>query len=114
VPIGSALRNPLTLNLSLGPLLPLDTHLHCCQTPVLAVVMTLAIHTGAGLGLLVVQDGQDAENHGDAGVELNAHEAVDGGVGNVFKVHRLALDEDSHADDGIEGTGGGGAAGKGG
>ncbi len=96
------LSNILTLNLAAGPLIALDTHLDGCETPVLAVVVALAVDAGAGESLLVVEHRQDAKDDGDAGVELHAHEAVRGRVGNVLKVHRLALDKHADSDDGVK------------
>lgn len=70
---------------------------------------------GAGLGLVLAEDGEDAEDDGDARVELDAHEAVGDAVGDVLKVHGLALDEDANRDDGVKGGGRGrGGAGRGG
>lgn len=67
---------------------------------------------GAGLGLAVVEDGEDAEDDGDAEVEADAHEALRHGVGYVLEVHGLALDQDADGDDGVEGLGGGGGEGR--
>lgn len=78
------------------------------------MVMSLAVNAGAGFGLVVVEDGQDAKDDGDTGVELDAHEAVGDGVGNVLEVHGLALDEDADGDDGVKGSSGGAAGGEGG
>lgn len=111
-------RLPLPLNLAIRPLLSLDAHLDGCLAPVLAVVVALAVgaaHASTSLGLFLGQDGQDAEYDGHARVELHAHEALGDGIGNVLKVHGLALDEDPDRDDGVEGAGGGdGGAGEGG
>ena len=68
------------------------------------MVMPLAVDARAGLGLILIEDGEDAKDDGDVGVELDAHEAVDGGVGNVLEVHGLALDEHTDGDDGVEGA----------
>lgn len=78
------------------------------------MIVTLAINAGTSLGLFVVEDGQDAKDDGDAGVELNAHQAVGDGVGDVLEVHGLALDEDADGDDGVKGACGGAAGGEGG
>ncbi len=99
----------LALNLAAGPFVALDAHLDGGETPVLAVVVALAVDAGAGEGLRVVEDGEDAKDDGDARVELDAHEAVRDGLGNVLKVHRVALDEDADGDDGVKRRRGGGA-----
>lgn len=98
-----------TLDLAGGPLPPLDAHLYGGEAPVLSMVVPLTVDAGACLCLVVGEDGEDAEDDGDAGVELDAHEAVGDGVGDVLKVHGLALDEDADGDDGVEGGGAGGA-----
>lgn len=94
----------LTVNGSVCPLPPLDAHLNRSEAPILAVVVALAVDTGAGLGLLVGQDGEHAKDDGDARVELDAHEALAGGLGDVLEVHGLALDEHADGDDGVEGA----------
>lgn len=71
-----------------------------------------AVQACTGLGLLIVEDGEDAEDDGDARVEPHAHEAVGDGVGDVLEVHRLALDEDADGNDGVEGTARGGSGGE--
>lgn len=76
------------------------------------MVVPLAVDAGARLGLLVVQDGEDAEDDGDVCVELDTHEAVDSRVGDVLEVHRLALDEDADGDYGVKGAGPGGCRGE--
>lgn len=78
------------------------------------MVVTAGRESGAGLRLLVAEDGQDAKDDGDARVEADAHEALGDGVGNILKVHRLALDEDADGDDGVKGLAAGGVGGEGG
>ena len=55
------------------------------------------------LGLLLIQDGQQAEDQRHARVELDAHQAVRDRLGDVLEVHGLALDEHADGDDGVEG-----------
>lgn len=71
------------------------------------MIVTAAQHAGAGLGLVLVEDGQHTEDDRDAGVELDAHEAVRNAVGDVLEVHSLALDEHTNGDDGVENGGAG-------
>lgn len=70
--------------------------------------MVVAPHeyAGAGEGLVLGEDGEDAEDDGDARVEGDAHEAVGDAVGDVLEVHRLALDQHADGDDGVEGAAG--------
>lgn len=79
----------------------------------MALALGALANARAGLCLLVVEHGQDAKDDGDADVELDAHEALGGGVGNVLKVHGLALDEHADGDDGVKGPAAGVAAGEG-
>lgn len=94
----------LTINGSVGPFPSLDAHLNSGQSPVLAVVVTLALDTGASLGLVFGEDGQNTEDDGDASVKLNTHQALAGRLGDVLKMHGLALDENTDSDDGIKGA----------
>lgn len=96
-------KRPPLRHIALAPAPPLDTHLHGGQAPVLAVVVGAARDAGAGLGLVLGEDGEDAEDDGDARVELHPHEAVRDRVGDVLEVHGLALDEDADGDEGVEG-----------
>lgn len=82
---------PSLLNFARSPRVSFHTQLDSRQTPVLAVVVT-AVEAGTRLSLFIVEHGQDAENDGDAGIELDAHEAVRHGVGDVLEVHSFALD----------------------
>ena len=68
------------------------------------MVVAPAHQPRASLGLLVVEHGKDAEDDGDAEVQANAHEALRHGVGDVLKVHRLALDQHADGDDGVKGS----------
>lgn len=67
------------------------------------MVVAAREQAGARLGLVVAEDRQDAEDDGDAEVELRAHQAVGYGVGDVLEVHRLALDQDADGDDSVKG-----------
>jgi hypothetical protein len=95
----------LTVDGSVGPFPSLDTHLNSSQAPVLAVIVTLAFNASASLGLVLGEDGQDTENDGDASVKLDTHQALAGRLGDVLKVHSLALDENANGDDGIKRAG---------
>lgn len=66
------------------------------------MVVAVGRDAGASLGLLVVEDGQDAKDDGDARVELNAHEAMRDSIRNVLKVHGLALDQNANGNNGVE------------
>jgi hypothetical protein len=101
-----------SLNLSLGPSPPLDAQLHGRRGPILAVVVAAVEEAGAGLGLLVVQHRQHAEDDGDAKIQLRPHQAVRHGVRDVLEVHRLALDEHTDGDYGVECRRGGGGGGE--
>lgn len=94
----------LTINGSVGPFPSLDAHLNSSQAPVLTMVVTLALDTGASLGLVFGENGQDTENDGDASVKLDTHQALAGRLGDVLKVHGLALDENANGNDGIKGA----------
>ena len=100
---------PSLLNLAHGPVLAPDTKLNSSQAPVLAMIVATGRDAGASLCLLVVEDSEDTEDDGDAGVELDAHQAVGDGVRDVLEVHGLALDEDTDGDYGVKGTVGAGA-----
>lgn len=101
----------LTLNLARRPLVAFDAHLDSSQTPILAVVVALAVDASARLCLVVREHRQHAKDDGDTRVELHAHQAVRHAVGNVLKVHRLALDQDADGNDGVEGAGRGSGGG---
>ena len=77
------------------------------------VVTSRTADAGAGLGLVVVEDGQDAEDDGHAEVEADAHQAMRHGVGDVLEVHGLALDQHADGDDRVEGLLRGGRGGRG-
>lgn len=96
--------NSISLQLSLSPSGAFHAQLDSGETPVLAMVVTPAREPGARLGLLVSEDGQDAENDGHAEVEADAHQALGDGVGDVLEVHGLALDQHADGDDGVEGA----------
>lgn len=93
----------ILLHLSLSPSGALHAQLDSSEAPVLAMVVAAAREPGAGLGLLVIEHGQDAEDDGHAEVEADAHEALGDGVGDVLEVHGLALDQHADGDDGVEG-----------
>lgn len=97
-------KEPGLLNLACGPSLTLDAQFDRSKTPILAVVVATGSDTSAGLGLLVVQDGENAKDDRYTGVELYAHKAVRHSVGDVLEMHGLALDEDADGDDGVEGA----------
>lgn len=73
---------------------------------VVALALSARANTRAGLCLLLSEHGQNAEDDGDADVELDAHEALGDGVGNVLKVHGLALDEHANGNDCVKGPAG--------
>lgn len=78
------------------------------------MIMTTTRDTRPGLCLLLSQHRQQAENKRDAGVELDAHEALRHGIRDILEVHRLALDEDANGNEGVEGgCGSGGRGGRG-
>lgn len=58
------------------------------------------------LGLLLRQDGQEAEDQRHPRVELHAHQTLRDGFGNVLEVHSLALDQHADGDDSIKRRGG--------
>lgn len=95
-----------SVHLARSPFSPLHAQLHRRQPPILTMVVAATRHARPGLRLLLVEHRQQAEDQRDAGVELDAHQAVGDGLGDVFKVHRLALDQDADGDDGVEGAGG--------
>ena len=72
-----------------GPGSPLDGHFDGGQTPVLSVVVAVPDKASAGLCLLLIQHGQDAENDGDAGVEPDS-------IVNTWPVERLLAWTASH------------------
>ncbi|KAI9053454.1 hypothetical protein LZ554_002412 [Drepanopeziza brunnea f. sp. 'monogermtubi'] len=72
------------------------------------MVVTATGHARSRLRLLLVQHGQQSKDQRDASVELDAHQALGDGIGDVLKVHGLALDQDADGDDGVEGARGGG------
>lgn len=83
-----------------------DTQLNSSGTPVFAVVVHLSRHQAGPLkSLLFGQQGQETEDDGDVLVELQPHESVRYGVGDVLKVHGAALDQDTNGDDGVKGSG---------
>lgn len=96
-------RNSRLFHLALSPSAALDAELDGGKAPVLAVVVAGGRQAGAGAGLVVVEDGEDAEDDGDAEVEADAHEPLRHGVGDVLEVHGLALDQHADGDDGVEG-----------
>lgn len=66
------------------------------------MVVAFAVNASPSLCLLLVEHGEDAEDDGDARIQLNPHQAVHGGIRDVLKVHRLSLDEDADGDDGVK------------
>ena len=92
------------LNLASGPILALDGHLDSSKTPILAMVVASGDEAGPRLCLLLSEHGQDAKDDGHARVERHAHQALRYRVGNVLKVHRLALDQHADGDEGVEGA----------
>lgn len=70
------------------------------------MIMTPTRNTRSRLCLLLIQHSQQAKNERHARVELDAHQAVRDGLGDVLEVHGLALDEHADGDDGVEGAGG--------
>lgn len=86
--------------------------------PLLGLIsICISSPTGSRPGLLLVQDGQDTENDGNALwsffgrkgrcllLQLDLHETATDGLGNVFEMHRLTLDQDTDRDDGVDGAG---------
>lgn len=66
------------------------------------MIMAPIYDAGPRLGLLVIQDSEDAKDNGHTGVEGDTHQTVGDTLGNVLKVHRLALDQHANGDDGVE------------
>lgn len=103
--------SPSLRNRARSPLPSLDPEFHGSGAPVLPVVVALSLTAGATTdagpreGLVLIQDGQQTEDERHAVVELDAHETMRDGLGNVLEVHGLALDQDADGDEGIEGCG---------
>lgn len=66
------------------------------------MVVLLAVEPGPRLCLVLCEDGEDTEDDGHPALELDSHETVRDRVADVLKVHRLALDEHTDGDDGVE------------
>lgn len=77
----------------------LERHLDGSSTPVLAVVVHLALYeSGSGLSLLVGETGQHSEDDRNAGLEVELHQLVGHRVADVLEVHGGALDEHTNGD----------------
>lgn len=72
--------------------------------PADTVIMLLAIKTSSCFGLIFGKDSQDTENHGNLAIELHAHQTMRNSIADVFKMHRLAFDQNPDGYDGIKGT----------
>jgi hypothetical protein len=79
-----------------------EGHFHRGFAPVVAVV-ALTRRT-PGPDLIFGQTRQDAKNNGRFGVESNIHNALADGIGNVFKMHGITLDQDAGTDNGVDGA----------
>lgn len=97
----SILRQP-----SVPPNTPLDPQFHGCTPPVLSVTMAPGPNARSLLCLYLIQTGQKPKHDGHTTVQLHAHQAMRGRLGDVLKVHGIALDEDADGDDGGEWSGG--------
>ena len=96
------------LELSFAPPPRADRHLDGGQTPVLAVIVALVITAAdscSDQSLPFVERGENPKDDGDAGVELDTHEAVRDGIRDVFEVHCFAFDQNADCDHRIEGLG---------
>jgi hypothetical protein len=60
---------------------------------------------GPNQSLVFRESGENTKDDGDAGIELNAHEAVGDGIGDVLEVHGFAFDQDADGDHRVEGLG---------
>ena len=56
--------------------------------------------------LVFCEGGENSKDDGNAGIELNAHEAVRDGVGYILEVHGFAFDQNADGDHHIKGLGG--------
>ena len=59
--------------------------------------------SGSDQGLAFCEDGENSKDDGNAGVQLNAHEAVGDGVRYVLEVHGFAFDQNADGDHRVEG-----------
>ena len=69
-----------------------------CGFPALVAVYA----AGAGFGLFGCVAGEHAEEDGHAVFDTHLGDAVGGGLGDELEVARLALDDASEADDGVD------------
>ena len=95
----------ISLKLSFTPPPRIHRHLYGGHTPVLAVIMPFVFtfaNSSPNQSLVFREGREDAEDDGDAGVELDAHKAVGDGVRDVLKVHGFAFDQDADGDHCIE------------
>jgi hypothetical protein len=73
------------------------------------MIMTTSRDARSSFRLLLIQHRQESENQRNTSVELYAHETLRDGIGDVFEMHGLALDQHANGDDSIEGAGGSGS-----
>ena len=113
-PLDHIVRFPLhrtvvtSLELSFTPPPRIHRHLNCCQTPILAVIVTFLVlaDSGPNQSLVFREGGENAKDDRDAGVELDAHKTVGDGFGDVLKVHGFTFDQNADGDYRVEGLGG--------
>src|SRR5262245_17506101 len=74
-------------------------HLHRGQSSFASLVVRPFGRTGHRLFLS--QRREHAEGHWDAGICADGHDAARNGRGDVFEMHRLALDETPETDHGV-------------
>eukprot|EP00429_Kryptoperidinium_foliaceum_P066428 CAMPEP_0176074664 /NCGR_PEP_ID=MMETSP0120_2-20121206/37313_1 /TAXON_ID=160619 /ORGANISM="Kryptoperidinium foliaceum, Strain CCMP 1326" /LENGTH=210 /DNA_ID=CAMNT_0017408359 /DNA_START=38 /DNA_END=666 /DNA_ORIENTATION=- len=87
---------------SLQVLLLEQARLDDCVAPVLPAVVAGSVNASARLRLLLIQTAQDAIDDGSVVLEVEIHDALRHSFADVLKMHRLALDEATDADDAVE------------
>lgn len=95
--------------LSLTPPHRANRHLDGGQTPIFTVIMTLVpifADSRPEQSLVFCEGGENTKDDGDAGIELDAHEAVRDRVGDVLEVHSFAFDQNTDGNHRVEGLGG--------
>jgi hypothetical protein len=98
-----------SLEPSFTPLPRTHRHLDGGETPIFTVVMTFVpalANSGPKQSLIFREGSENAKDDRDAGIELDAHDAVGDSVGDVLEMHGFAFDQDTDCDHCVEGLGG--------